>query len=288
MSMNNDLHASEEANRTYFISLANSRASLRYLPLMSLLTFVLVGFASFILVSTIFFEGDQRLLPLLVVHIGIMAFAVLVLLASLGQIRFRFQVIASSLMTLFAVVWVYALCFGAISIAASVQTPLNTTYNFSLLPILMLLGGLYVFVAFGVHVLLLRRRLRDGHSAQRTLGNLISGSSVYRAKSFWIILGVTVIGSNLITRGQHVTLTFGVLLFFLFASVLTSIPVEFGYLSFLKSRDKSYWERAPHKIRTTRADRSIGLKRAAKWALIALAVILGIAVLNELLPKIWA
>lgn len=57
-----------------------------------------------------------------------------------------------------------------------------------------------------------------------------------------------------------------------FLSVLPSLPVEIGYLTYLKSRDKRYWEPRPPKMVIGRAEVVHVLKKTGKWVLIALAV----------------
>ena len=135
---------------------------------------------------------------------------------------------------------------------------------------------MYLCGAILVHVLLLRKRLLEGHSEKRTMGNYLAASSVYSSKSLWIIFGVAVIGPNLLTGGRYVLVTLGALMFLVFASAFTSLPVEIGYLTYLKSRDKKYWEERPPKIvvprAQKRAQRTAALKKVAKWLLAVLAV----------------
>jgi hypothetical protein len=115
------------------------------------------------------------------------------------------------------------------------------------------------------------------------MGNYLAASSVYSSKSLWIIFAVAVIGPNVLTGGRYVLVTVGLLLFLLFASVLTSLPVEFGYLTYLKSRDKKYWEERPPKIVMKRAQKIAVLKKIGKWVLITLAVVAALV----LLPLVW-
>jgi hypothetical protein len=77
-----------------------------------------------------------------------------------------------------------------------------------------------------------------------------------------------------------------VLGFLLFASVTTSLPVEFAYLTYLKSRDKKYWERRPPKQTIEKAAVVRGLKKFGKWALIVIGAIVVIGILNDVLPQI--
>jgi hypothetical protein len=69
--------------------------------------------------------------------------------------------------------------------------------------------------------------------------------------------------------------------------VFTSLPVEIGYLTYLKSRDKKYWERRLPKIVVSRAqkraEQTAILKKVGKWTLIVLAVIAALV----FLPLVW-
>ena len=282
----------DAANVAYFLSLADSRASLTALPVMAFLTAVLLGLCLTLWASLVFFgEHHTELLPLFYANLWVIGFSVLVGVLSLFRWWvFRFQVFASSLSVLFAVLgWVYAICFMALGLGSTVRVFAYTSgmmVSLERLTPLAVTGVLYVCGATFVHVLLLRKRLREGHSAERTMGNLVAASSVFRAKSLWLIFGVAVIVPNVLTRGEYGILTFGVLGFLLFASVTTSLPVEFAYLTYLKSQDKKYWERRPPKQTIEKAAVVRGLKKFGKWALIVIGAIVVIGILNEVLPQI--
>lgn len=271
----------DEANYQYFVSLAESRASLTNLPMMAFLTAIMLGLVAAPIGSMVYF-GEHRtgLLPLFLAHLVMIGFSMLLLVATLFQSWvFRYQVLASGLSVFFAVVgWVYALSALALCIAATVPDPKwafkgGVMVSGERLALFALIGSLYVAGATVVHVLLLRKRLREGHSEERTMGNYLAASSVYSSKSLWIIFAVAVIGPNLLTGGRYVLVTVGTLLFLLFASVLTSLPVEFGYLTYLKARDKKYWERRPPKIVVSRARKIAVLKKVGMWVFIVIAAI---------------
>jgi hypothetical protein len=283
----------DEANYNYFVSLAESRASLTNLPMMALVTAFLLGITVPFLGSMVFYDGYQAGAPLFYAQIAILGFSLLMfVLSAFRWWVFRHQVLASSLTVFFAVVgWVYgtgllAVSFAVVDIGAFGVAEISS----SRLSVAAIVAPLYVCGATVVHVLLLRKRLREGHSEKRTMGNYLAASSVYSSKSLWIIFGVAVIGPNVLTGGRYVLVTFGALMFLFFASVATSLPVEFGYLRYLKSRDKKYWEQRPPKVVVSRAQKraqkTATLKKVGKWTLIALAVIVVIAVLNEVLPEI--
>lgn len=288
----NEERTRETANLDYFLSLANSRASLTALPGMAVVTAALLGLCMIPVTSMVFFSGHHLdLLPLFHAQLWAIGFSILVgVLSAFKSWVFRFQVFASSLSVLFALIgWVYALCFLALGIASFVNDPAyfgGAMVSRDRLTLLSAVGCLYVCGAVCVHVLLLRKRLREGHSAKRTLGNLVAASSVYSSKSVWIIFGAAVIVPNVLTEGEYVMLTFGILGFLLFASVTTSLPVEFAYLTYLKSRDRKYWEERPPKEVIEKAGVVRGLKKFGKWALIVIGAIVVIGILNDVLPQI--
>jgi hypothetical protein len=283
--------ARDKANYNYFVSLADSRASLTNLPMMALLTAIMLGLVLIPLGSMVFFgEHHIELLPLFYGHLMMIGFSLLMFaLSAFQRWVFRYQVLASSFTVFFAVVgWVYACCFLALGIAAMVEDPEwsfqgGVMVSGDRLALFALIGSLYVCGTPVVHVLLLRKRLREGHSEKRTMGNYLAASSVYSSKGLWIIFAVVVIGPNVLTGGRYVLVTVGTLGFILFASVLTSLPAEFGYLTYLKSRDKKYWEERPPKIVMKRAQKIAVLKKIGKWVLIVLAV----AAALVLLPLVW-
>ena len=288
----------EEANYNYFVSFADSRASLTRLPTMAFLTAFMLGIASLPLGSMVFYgEHHTELLPLFYGHLMAIGLSLLMLaLSAFQRWVFRHQVFASGLSTFFAVVgFVYATCLMALGIASTVEDPEwsfqgGVMVSGERLALFGLIGTLYVCGATLVHVLLLRMRLRDGHSEKRTMGNYLAASSVFSSKSLWLIFGVAVVGPNVLTEGRYVAITVGALMFLVFASVFTSLPVELGYLTYLKSRDKNYWEARPPEIVVPRAhqraQQAATLKKVGKWTLIILAAVTVIAVLNKVLPEV--
>ncbi|NQX11508.1 hypothetical protein HQQ80_07725 [Microbacteriaceae bacterium VKM Ac-2855] len=278
-----------EANYQYFVSLANTRASLTSLPLMAFVTAFVLGITLPWLGSMIFDDGYDDLWLLFHLQIAFIAFSVVMLVLSLFQRWvFRCQVLTSSFMVLFVLAgWVYGPCLIATCLA-TVEIGMDGVARFvdMRLAVAAIIGPSYVAGATVVHVLLLKKRLREGHSEKRTLRNYLATSSAYSPKSLWIIFAAAIVGPNLLTGGRYVLVTVGTVMFLFLASVTPSLLVEFGYLTYLKSRDKKYWERQPSRAVVSRAQKKIVLKRVVKWALIVFAATAGVAVLNEVLPKI--
>lgn len=287
MGMNEDMtdiaRERDVANSAYFLAFRDSRFSLLRLPLMSFMTATMVGVVTFLLVSMIFYnDHEQEFLPLFYAHIVVMAFSVLVWMLSFfrGWV-FRFQVLSTGLMAFFAVAgWLYACCFLAAGIASVVDNPEGgKMISADILAIFAVWGSLLIIGATVTHVLLLRRRLRVGHSAQRTMANLFAQSSVYSSKSLWLIFGATVIGPQIITQGKYLALTLGTLIFLFLAWVFTELVVEAFYFVYLKSQDKQYWEKRPPRQTEQREKKQL-LKKIMKWVLILFGIFVLLLILT--------
>ncbi len=281
MSVNADWHSSnaglarQAANREYFLGLANSRASLTKLPMMALMTAVLLGIGIPWIGSWVFDAGHPGLSPLFYTQIVVAVFSLLMAVATAfrGWV-FRYQVLSSSLMVFFAVAgWVCALALLTVGLATYDSGPQSSAgFSSARLAVAGIVAPLYVFGATVVHVLLLQKRSRTGYSDERTAANYAAASSVLSSKSLWIILAVALIAPNLLTGGRYLLATAGIVLFLVIVSITTSLPVEFGYLTYLKARDRTYWEVRPSKAAVSNGVKAARWKRVRKWALIVLGV----------------
>ena len=273
-NVNADL-ARQAANREYFLGLANSRASLTNLPMMAFMTAVLLGIGIPWIGSWVFNAGHPGLLPLFYTQIAVAVFSLLMTVATVfrGWV-FRYQVLSSGLMVFFAVAgWVYALALLTVGLATYDSGPQSGAgFSSARLAVAGVVAPVYVLSATVVHVLLLRRRLRTGYSEERTIGNYRAASSVFSSKSLWIILAVALIAPILLVGGRYLLATAGTVLFLVIVSITTSLPVEFGYLTYLKSRDRTYWEARPARVVTPRGVKAARWKKVRKWALIVLGI----------------
>ncbi|GAB3575470.1 hypothetical protein GCM10027406_07010 [Leifsonia lichenia] len=269
------------ANETYFIVLAESRASLVNLPVIAFVNALFLGFITLMAGATATVPGSHQGFfgVLFCAHLVLLAFSALVLLLTfLRPLIFRVQVLFSGVMAVCAAVMVYALCFVGIAMVVHVDRAGNTVLDVALFPVVGVIGLLYICGATVVHVLLLRKRLREGHSEARTLGNLGAASSLYSSKSMWFIFAAVTVIPNILTQGQYLVQTLGVILFLFLAAVTPSLPVEFSYLAYLKSRDKRYWEVRPRKRRKKGRAHAV-FKKIGMWVGIfgAVCVAMGIA-----------
>lgn len=274
-----------EANEIYFITLANSRASFAYLPVMAFVNALFLSFFTVAAGATAFLPGGHRaFVVLFCVNLVALGFSVLVLLSSFFRaLIYRFQVFFSRVMAVSAAVMVYALCLAGVLLITWVDHSGFTMFDATLFPFVGAVGLLYLCGATVVHVLLLRKRLRDGHSEERTWGNVAAASSVYSSKSMWIIFGAVTIVPNLLTQGEYMKATFGVIYFLFMGAVTPSLPVEFTYLAYLKSRDKRYWDERPAKRRRKKGQARAFFKKIALWVGIFIAVCVAFGTLAKIL-----
>lgn len=276
--------ARDVANETYFITLAESRASLVNLPVLAFVNAAILSLLTFTIVASIaFYAGSPPFLFLYYAHLAVLGLSgVVMLLSFFRSLIFRFQVFFSSVLAVFAAILVYTTCMLPIAMITLEIREGYGMFDLAIFPVVGVVGLLYVFGATAVHVWLLRKRLREGHSEARTLGNLTAASNVYNSKSLWIIFAAVMIIPNVLTQGQYLWNMFGVLGLLLFATVVPSLPVEFTYLAYLKSQDRRYWDfRPPKRVRTKKQVHAI-LKKVALWVGIVFAFCVVLLVLTKL------
>ena len=278
----------QKANEQYFLSLADSRASLTSLPAAAIACMFFLGLTQLLIGSAVY-EGNENFLVPFWVNNAIIGLCFLTIFPTvIKPLVYRFQVFFTALLVVLVSFLGYAMCLMAWSIGTLTEAGTATlVYSSEVYTVFGFVAVAYISGACVVQILLLRHRLRVGYSEDRTMGNFLAVSSVYSSKSLWIIFAIALIGPNLLTGGQYIMLTIGGLGFLFFASVFPSLPVEFGYLTYLKARDKKYWEQRPPKIVIERAKKIRTLKKTGKVTLIIIAVIVVVAVLNDILPRIF-
>lgn len=255
----------EDANRVYFRTLANTRASLGSIAGLGMPIIVVLGGSNFGTLNPASFEGYDVFTwvsNVNVVLISVCAAAVIVSLFT--QLTYRFQVFFSIVSVGIVLVLVYCLCLMALALA----TVFNAE-NKSVAVMWFSVGGVAAVVlvagAIAVHALLLRHRLRVGHSEKRTIGNFIAVSGSNRAKIMWVTLAVVAVVPQVLTSGKYLVNTVGALALVVFACVTTSLPVEFAYLAYLKSKDRVYWEDLPRVM--PKAQRRRLTRKVVLWGL---------------------
>ncbi len=280
----NMMSARDDANREYFLTLAYGRFSLDGLPGMAFITALLLGVDVIPLASMVLSHGERMFERWFATHLVLIGLSLLLcLIGAAKSWVFRFQVLSTALMACLAAVgWVYALSLMMLSIASTVEDPAGgAMFSVPLLTALGAGGTVVVLGALVVHVWLLRRRLRDGHSRERTLGNLGRAMRAKGPKVVLIVAAAAFVVVNVATKGEYLLLISGTIGFLLLAAVAPSMLVEFVYLTHLKSRNHDFWEEAPPLRTVDTGAIAAVVKQVGKWTLIVLGVFLGLVLLGN-------
>ena len=129
----------------------------------------------------------------------------------------------------------------------------------------------------------LKKQLGRGFSEKRAAGNSIANSSVYSKSSLWIIFGITVLGGGLASLSGYYKQTFGIVSNIVFTSAFSRLIVEVGYLLYLRSKDKIYWEEGPKEGQSQFFLKAIDLKNAKHRMITEVVLFLTLAVFLKIL-----
>lgn len=235
----------EQANKIYFQSLANTRASAAmmlisfagvFVLLIEILSFYsyydkIVGVNPF---SNWFFD----ILVSYCLYLIIVFFIPLI-----GKFIYRRQVLSTTLLLLTYIgIFLSLQVMGLLIIVSALANKEFEVgfpkYGFIVIPFLVictLLGFIY-------HYFWLKKQLKIGFSPTRTLGNYFTKSNSYSSNALTIIFVCSMIGAAL-TGYYGVVL--GVSVSILFSYAFTQLLTEVGYLLYLKTKSKEYWEDEP-------------------------------------------
>ena len=235
----------EQVNKVYFKSLANTRASAAmmlisfagvFVLLIEILSFYsyydkIVGVNPF---SNWFFD----ILVSYCLYLIIVFFIPLI-----GKFAYRRQVLSTTLLLLTYIgIFLSLQVMGLLIIVSALANKEFEVgfpkYGFIVIPFLVictLLGFIY-------HYFWLKKQLKIGFSPTRTLGNYFAKSSSYSSNALTIIFVCSMIGAAL-TGYYGVVL--GVSVSILFSYAFTQLLTEVGYLLYLKTKSKEYWEDEP-------------------------------------------
>lgn len=235
----------EQVNKVYFKSLANTRASAAmmlisfagvFVLLIEILSFYsyydkIVGVNPF---SNWFFD----ILVSYCLYLIIVFFIPLI-----GKFIYRRQVLSTTLLLLTYIgIFLSLQVMGLLIIVSALANKEFEVgfpkYGFIVIPFLVictLLGFIY-------HYFWLKKQLKIGFSPTRTLGNYFTKSNSYSSNALTIIFVCSMIGAAL-TGYYGVVL--GVSVSILFSYAFTQLLTEVGYLLYLKTKSKEYWEDEP-------------------------------------------
>ena len=235
----------ENKNKAYFISLANTRASASmmlisfagvFVLLIEILSFYsyydkIVGVNPF---SNWFFD----ILVSYCLYLIIVFFIPLI-----GKFAYRRQVLSTTLLLLTYIgIFLSLQVMGLLIIVSALANKEFEVgfpkYGFIVIPFLVictLLGFIY-------HYFWLKKQLKIGFSPTRTLGNYFTKSNSYSKNRLYIIFACSMLGAIL---SGYFGVVLGIALTILFSYAFSQLLTEVGYLLYLKTKSKEYWEDEP-------------------------------------------
>ena len=274
---------SEALNKDYFQALGSTRASVRMLSLAWSGLFVL----SIDLTHVYFFIKEQFTVdpfsnvPFL--------FLCLLLLLMLGCQIISFSKTFIYKHQLFSTAMLFVLING-IHLSLVLMDYILTILTNEVLKNSLIYSLIYWLSSIGLFMGLivynaswLKKQLRKGFSEKRTTANYIAFSSVYSKPSLWIILGVTLLGGGLASLSGYYVQTFGIVSNIVFTSAFSRLIVEVGYLLYLRSKDKTYWEEGPKEDQSQFFLKTIDFKKAKHRLTTEVVLFLTLAVSLKLL-----
>ena len=234
----------EQANKVYFKSLANTRAS----SAMMINSWTGVFLFAFEILCFYSYDVSKGIKPfshwffdILVIYClyHIIAF----FLPLMGAFIYRRQVLSTTLLLFtYAGMFLSLQVMGLLIIVSALANKEFEVgfpkYGFLIIPFLVictLLGFIY-------HYFWLKKQLKIGFSLTRTLGNYFAKSSSYSSNSLTIIFVCSMLGA--IFSG-YFGVVLGIALTILFSYAFTQLLTEVGYLLYLKTKSKEYWEDEP-------------------------------------------
>ena len=234
----------EQANKVYFKSLANTRAS----AAMMINSWTGVFLFAFEILCFYSYDVSKGIKPfshwffdILVIYClyHIIAF----FLPLMGAFIYRRQVLSTTLLLLTYVGMFLSLQVMGLLIIVSALANKEFEVGFpkygfiviTFLVICTLLGFIY-------HHFWLKKQLKIGFSPTRTLGNYFAKSSSYSSNALTIIFVCSMIGAALT---GYFGVVLGVSVSILFSYAFTQLLTEVGYLLYLKTKSKEYWEDEP-------------------------------------------
>lgn len=234
----------EQANKVYFKSLANTRAS----AAMMITSWTGVFLFAFEILCFYSYDVSKGIKPfshwffdILVIYClyHIIAF----FLPLMGAFIYRRQVLSTTLLLFtYAGMFLSLQVMGLLIIVSALANKEFEVgfpkYGFIVIPFLVictLLGFIY-------HYFWLKKQLKIGFSPTRTLGNYFAKSSSYSSNALTIIFVCSMIGAALT---GYFGVVLGVSVSILFSYAFTQLLTEVGYLLYLKMKSKEYWEDEP-------------------------------------------
>ena len=271
----------QNANKLYFKSLANSRASASMMVISWTGVFILALeiFAFYYYFDTVaiinpFMNWFFDLLLISCFYLIIAFFIPLV-----GLFVYKKQILSTIFLLLVYMVIYFSLQLMMLLIIVTSISTKEFTIGFSLYsPIIIPFLLMFTVCGFIYQYFWLKRQLKKGFSVNRTMGNYFAKSSAYSKNSFLLIFFIVSMLGGLLSG--KLILIFGILGALLFSYAFSQLITEVAYLLYLKTQSKEYWEDVPTKKETFRdLFKGFSLKKAKiriPLEMVAFAILLGI------------
>ena len=242
----------QNANKLYFKSLANTRASASMMVISWTGVFILALeiFAFYYYFDTVaiinpFMNWFFDLLLISCFYLIIAFFIPLV-----GLFVYKKQILSTIFLLLVYMVIYFSLQLMMLLLIVTSISTKEFTIGFSLYsPIFIPFLVICTILSFIYQYFWLKRELKKVFSINRTMGNYFAKSSAYSKNSLLIIFIVSMLGGLL---SGKLILIFGILGALLFSYAFSQLITEVAYLLYLKTQSKEYWEDVPTKKETFR------------------------------------
>ena len=235
----------EQANKVYFQSLANTRASA---------SMILISFAGvFVLLIEIlsFYSYYDKIVGVnpfsnwfFDILVSYCLYLIIVFFIPLiGKFAYRRQVLSTTLLLLTYIGIFLSLQIMELLIIVSALANKEfeigyTKYAVFAVPFVVIC----TLLGFVYHYFWIKKQLKIGFSPTRTLGNYFAKSSSYSSNSLTIIFVCSMLGAML---SGYFGVVLGIALTILFSYAFSQLLTEVGYLLYLKTKSKEYWEEEP-------------------------------------------
>ena len=223
----------KELNKAYFKSLANTRASASMM-LISFTGAVIFGVELYLIdfglqkSSNIFFNFILLYLVYLIVATVI----------PLGMSFIYRKQILSTILLLLSYIGIFLSLMLTCYILFTVNNNGFQEFNESSIPVILLLV-ISTVCGFIYQYFWLKRQLKNGFSARRTMRNYFAKSSAYSQKSILIIFMLVLLTSAFLGKFAMVL---GITSTLLYCYAFPQLIIEVAYLLYLKTQSKEYWE----------------------------------------------
>jgi hypothetical protein len=253
----------EQKNKEYFKSLVETRGSVGNLLVSWAglgITLIHLVLAWWVVKETHVNPLENKFIIFLIVICVILS--ICLILPFIGNFIYKHQIFSSLLLTIFSIILTFLVtCLAYWFTVISSKNVLYDIRPITLLSKIYIISMICLWIAsFIYNIFWLKKQLSRGFSEARTQKNYFARSSVYSSKSLWIIFGCSMLG-GVVWKSTDKIIVFA--LGILFVTAFSRLTVEYAYASYLRIKDKDYWEELPPKPIYSKEEQRI---RKFKWA----------------------